>query len=112
MEIFLIALMLSIIFLIGQCILYFQIDSLHARVNSLSDYHHRKYDHIEKQLSSMHVHLSEVDASFIAFIADQRRTLLAFRDSLETTKPIKPNNWDSVKEAFKGPTRVDVHERN
>ena len=30
----------------------------------------------------------------------------------ETPKsPIKPNNWDSIKEAFKVPTRVEVHER-
>jgi hypothetical protein len=38
--------------------------------------------------------------------------LLALRESLEATKPIKPNNWDSMKEAFKGPTRVEVNERN
>jgi hypothetical protein len=25
--------------------------------------------------------------------------------------PIKPNNWDSVREAFKGPVRVDLNER-
>lgn len=25
--------------------------------------------------------------------------------------PIKPNNWDSIREAFKGPTRVEINER-
>lgn len=40
------------------------------------------------------------------------RTLLALRDTLETAKPIKPNNWDSVKEAFKGPVRIEINERN
>jgi hypothetical protein len=28
------------------------------------------------------------------------------------TKPIKPNNWDSVREAFKGPVRIEINERN
>lgn len=39
------------------------------------------------------------------------RSLLA-RDNPLTTKPIKPNNWDSVKSCFKSPSRVDVNERN
>jgi hypothetical protein len=43
---------------------------------------------------------------------EMHRSLLALRDSLETAKPIKPNNWDSVKEAFKGPVRIDINERN
>lgn len=40
------------------------------------------------------------------------RHLLDLRDSLEPTKPMKSNNWDSIREAFRGPTRVDVNERN
>ena len=43
---------------------------------------------------------------------DLHRTLLTFRETLEATKPIKPNNWDSFREAFKGPTRVEINERN
>lgn len=43
---------------------------------------------------------------------DVNRTLLTFRETLEATKPIKPNNWDSFREAFKGPTRVEINERN
>lgn len=27
-------------------------------------------------------------------------------------QPIKPNNWDSIREAFKGPVRVEVNERD
>jgi hypothetical protein len=26
--------------------------------------------------------------------------------------PTKPNNWDSMKQAFKGPVRVQINERN
>jgi hypothetical protein len=33
--------------------------------------------------------------------------LLSREPTNSTTKPIKPNNWDSVREAFKGPVRVD-----
>ena len=41
------------------------------------------------------------------------RSTLSLRKILETTEPIiKPNNWDSVREAFKGPTRVEINERN
>ncbi len=43
---------------------------------------------------------------------DVSRSLLVFRDSLDSTKPIKPNNWNSVKEAFKGPTRATIDERD
>ena len=40
------------------------------------------------------------------------RSLLALRETLETAKPIKPNNWDSVREAFKGPVRIEINERD
>ena len=40
------------------------------------------------------------------------RHLSALKELQEPTKPIKPNNWDSVKEAFKGPYRVEINERN
>lgn len=40
------------------------------------------------------------------------RSMSSLKELQETTKPIKPNNWDSVKEAFKGPTRIEVNERN
>lgn len=34
-----------------------------------------------------------------------------FKQAESPNKPIKPNNWDSVREAFKGPTRVEINER-
>lgn len=43
---------------------------------------------------------------------DIHRSMLALREPLETTKPIKPNNWNSMKEAFKGPSRIEGNERN
>lgn len=44
--------------------------------------------------------------------SDMHRSLLAMRESLEAAKPMKSNNWDSVREAFKGPARIEVNERN
>lgn len=43
---------------------------------------------------------------------DIDRCLTDLRTSLDAAKPIKPNNWNSVKEAFKGPVRIEVNERN
>jgi len=34
------------------------------------------------------------------------------KETPDITKPIRPNNWDSMKKAFNGPTRVEVNERN
>ena len=42
---------------------------------------------------------------------DMYRFLVELRES-HSTKPIKPNNWDSMKEAFKVPTRIEINERN
>lgn len=38
------------------------------------------------------------------------RSVEYIKDSLETKSPIRPNNWDSVREAFKRPQRLDVNE--
>lgn len=40
------------------------------------------------------------------------RSMLSLRELLENAKPIKSNNWDSVREAFKGPARIEINERN
>lgn len=44
-------------------------------------------------------------------VDDFHRSLLAQKES-EATRPIRPNNWDSIKEAFKGPVRIEINERN
>ena len=59
---------------------------------------------IEKAL----IHISDkMDLLPIMFKEDIHRSSLALREALETAKPIKPNNWNSVKEAFKGPVRIE-----
>lgn len=44
-------------------------------------------------------------------VSEINRSLLA-RDNLDNAKPMKSNNWDSVKNCFKGPVRVEANERN
>ena len=34
------------------------------------------------------------------------------KENIEPPKPIRANNWNSVREAFKGPVKVEVNERN
>lgn len=43
-------------------------------------------------------------------LSDLNRLLLAGNNS-DNAKPMKSNNWDSVKNCFKGPSRVDINER-
>ena len=64
-----------------------------------------KLDEI-KQVGLKTDKLSEQIFSIICYFD---RMMLDFRDSLNTAKPIKPNNWDSVREVFKGPVK---HERD
>lgn len=57
--------------------------------------------------------LSDKITSFPDLIKDDmHRILVELKESLSSAKPIRPNNWDSLKEAFKGPCRVTINERN
>lgn len=64
---------------------------------------------IEKALVSLS---QKIESLPNMFKDDMHRFLVEQRESLASTKPIRPNNWDSMKEAFKGPTRVEINERN
>lgn len=63
---------------------------------------------IHKYLNSINERLNAIPDMFKD---DIYRSLLPIRESLEAAKPMKTNNWDSVREAFKGPARVDVGDR-
>jgi len=65
------------------------------------DVHGEDFDSLERQINV----LEQVNT-------DNNRSLQAILERLDAAKPIKPNNWDSVKEAFKGPVRVEINERN
>ena len=53
----------------------------------------------------------KTDSVLNIFKSDTDRSLQSILERLDAAKPIKPNNWDSVKSAFKGPVRIDVNER-
>lgn len=42
---------------------------------------------------------------------DNYRSMEAIKGNIEPTMP-KTNNWDSVRKAFKGPSRIEIDERN
>lgn len=72
------------------------------------DIHGQDFDHLESQLERLSENFHLLDEK----IKDNNdRFLLALQENLQTTKPMKPNNWDSVKEVFKRPTRIEVNER-
>lgn len=75
-----------------------------------------KYDDLLEMQTDMNVLLKEHDDQipnlYNKVYEDLERQLVDFRASLEPTKPIKPNNWDSMRQAFKGPTRVEIDERD
>jgi len=65
-----------------------------------------------KKLTQLEQSHETIRAENLSVNDETRRSLLALRDILEATKPMKSNNWDSIREAFKGPTRIEVNERN
>jgi hypothetical protein len=66
------------------------------------DTHGEDFDRLERHLKD----LIEIVKN------DNDRSLQAILERLDAAKPIRPNNWDSIKEAFKGPARVEINERN
>jgi len=51
----------------------------------------------------------DIDDKIVELSNQNDRSMLALRETLEPAKPMKSNNWDSFREAFKGPTRNDVN---
>jgi hypothetical protein len=59
---------------------------------------------IKQDIDLIEVHIAklslQMDALPDIIRQENYRTLLAFKESSEPAKPIKPNNWDSMREAF------------
>jgi len=96
---------LEIFFVTFQCFLLGYLIAKNAamskKINSIeieNDYFKKKF------VTTCDALLSESDQI--------HRCLLSTRESLEAAKPMKSNNWDSVREAFKGPVRIEINERN
>ena len=110
MEIFLI---ISVLILIVACLCLnlFHFVKVHVELKAQRDLQSR----IIEVLSDLNAdekenyqnHFDKIDEVATTL----NRSLLALKESFEA-KPIKPNNWDSFREAFKGPVRVEINERN
>ncbi len=70
------------------------------------------HERLVNEISRNSENIDHVSMKVDAMANGLDRSMLSLKELQETTKPIKPNNWDSVKEAFKGPTRIEVNERN
>ena len=57
-----------------------------------------------KSLSKLNEVIEKIDKAAIGSFA----SFAALKQSPEVTKPTKPNNWDSMKKAFVGPSRVEA----
>lgn len=45
-------------------------------------------------------------------VAEYHRSIAVLRETLEPAKPIRTNNWDSIRDVFKGPARIVKDGRN
>jgi hypothetical protein len=56
--------------------------------------------------------ISEAIEKIDSLANDSFDALVNRKPTPDVTTPIRPNNWDSMKKAFTGPSRVEVNERN
>jgi hypothetical protein len=82
----------------------------------LHEEHKEKIDLLMEDVDRLEIHVAklcqQMDALPDVIKDDNHRSMLDLRASLEAAKPIRPNNWDSMKEAFKGPARNELNERD
>lgn len=107
MEIFLITVVL-VTLLACLCLNMFHFFRLSQQLKGLIEFNSRICEVLTEDAEKTVTLTNKIEATASNF----DRHLLALRELLETTKPMKTNNWDSVREAFKGPTRVEINERN
>ena len=69
--------------------------------------HSKDFDRLENDLEKLFV---AIDSLTLKIEQHHRRSTQAILERLDAAKPIKPNNWDSVKEAFKAPARINLNE--
>jgi hypothetical protein len=71
-----------------------------------------KIDGIAHETTKSLVKLNEAIEKIDKVAMDSIESFAALKESPEVTKPTKPNNWDSMKKAFVGPSRVESDVRN
>lgn len=110
MEIFLITVVLSMM-IVCLCLQVIHFTKIWNQNKQISDTLSRVCDVLVETTEKLR-YLDENVDSTRRVVDGIDRSLLALKESQEAAKPMKSNNWDSVREAFKGPVRVEVNERN
>lgn len=54
--------------------------------------------------------VESLESRIVSQEAILKQLSLDLKDSHEPMKPMKPINWDNMRKAFKGPTRVEINE--
>ena len=67
-----------------------------------------KIDNLAYETTKSLTKLNEVIEKIDKAAIDSFASFAALKQSPEVTKPTKPNNWDSMKKAFVGPSRVEA----
>lgn len=114
MEIFLIITVLILLIALF-CLEIFHFYRLTQRYQISSETLSAILDTLIKQnekIGYLNKNVMEFEGLLHSIMNENQRSMLSLVDNLQTAKPIKPNNFDSLREAFKGPTRVEINERN
>lgn len=61
----------------------------------------------EKILSELIFETNKIILQIKNLETTQNRSLLSLKEQLETAKPMKTNNWESIRDAFTRPSRVN-----
>lgn len=81
------------------------------KINEITEKILYKYPGMFEYLSRHQINLND---KVNELIEDQKNSFLElktfFCEPVSPKSPIRPNKWDNIKEAFKGPTKVEVDE--
>jgi len=101
-------------------VLLFSVMSLFTLINTIFllriidkvKFHEMAFDAFQKEhldiLSQLVENFSESDEKIVQLSNQLDRSLLALKD--QPAKPMKTNNWDSIRDTFKTPARAEVNE--
>jgi hypothetical protein len=88
-----------------NCKFWRQIEILEEKVNIFQSSNDLLSQNIIENMADARARLSDLE--------EQYRSLSTLKEVVgATNQPMKPNNWDSVRQAFKGPARIEINERD
>ena len=76
-------------------------------ISNTSSFSHKK---THEYINDLFEDASDLENKADCIINKLNELSLDLQTPQEPIKPIKPNNWESFRKAFKGPMRVDINE--